>query len=401
MEDKGSVATIKFSPNLNILAIRRKDKSAIDFLNFKSNQPVYPEYSQAFKFKNTTRQECYWLDNQEILLVSEAGFEHYQVFPEKRALKLLKEFKLALNWLIWSKEIQVFIVSTGSYGSVLNPFVYAKSSFIKLPKFEVDLPLPLNISKYRYNTDASASTISSNSSNTQSIKYYLNESDVVIGRIYNEFYVMIIRQMSSSLATTDQDQTTRKQTMNNSQQQTQSRYLNGYSEIAMYKLLTDSPAKKTNILKINLAGRFTLNLIDELIIVHHRQSFSSMIFDIKISSTGEFDGYVTCNVPIINRASIQSTDIPMAHVSLINNDEVTNNNNNSSNSNSTAAATLNITNEMYSINWIMFLPNVIIDAKLGCLFFMELNLNKSGNLKPFNEIENESLKLVEFLLNRR
>ena len=37
----------------------------------------------------------------------------------------------------------------------------------------------------------------------------------------------------------------------------------GYSEIAMYKLLTDSPAKKTNILKINLSGRFTLNIIDE------------------------------------------------------------------------------------------------------------------------------------------
>jgi hypothetical protein len=116
MEDKGNVATIKFSPNLSILAIRRKDKSTIDFLNFKNSQPVFPEYSQSFKSKNTTRQECYWLDNNEILLVSELGFEHYQIFPEKKALKLLKEFKLALNWLVWSREIQVFIVSTGPCG---------------------------------------------------------------------------------------------------------------------------------------------------------------------------------------------------------------------------------------------------------------------------------------------
>lgn len=87
----------------------------------------------------------------------------------------------------------------------------------------------------------------------------------------------------------------------------------GFSEIAMYKLLTDSPAKKTNILKINLSGRFTLNLIDELIIVHHRQSYSSMIFDIKMP--GEFDGYVTCNFPIIKKATIKPTEIPFAHVS--------------------------------------------------------------------------------------
>lgn len=77
----------------------------------------------------------------------------------------------------------------------------------------------------------------------------------------------------------------------------------GFSEIAMYKLFTDSPAKKTNILKIQLSGRFTLNIIDELIVVHHRNSYSSLIFDIKMP--GEFDGYTTCNYPVIKRACIQ------------------------------------------------------------------------------------------------
>ena len=268
MEDKGNVATIKFSPNLGVLAIRRKDKSAIDFLNFKNSQPVFPEYSQSYKSKNTTRQEFYWLDSNEILLVSELGFEHYQIFPEKRALKLLKEVKLSLNWLIWSREIQVFIVSTGSYGSVLNPFVYAKSSFIKLPKFEVDLPLPLNISKYRYSTDAS-------NSNPSAIKYYLNESDVVIGRVYNEFYVMIIRQMSMPNAE-NESKTPRKQSILNQQ----SRNLNGYSEIAMYKLLPllfidihcvykrTKYIKKLSQLKITSTIIFTQNKVTFIICYH-------------------------------------------------------------------------------------------------------------------------------------
>ena len=189
MEDKGNVATIKFSPNMGILAIRRKDKFVIDFLNFKNAQPVFPEYSQTFKAKTSKFQECYWLDNTEILLVSEQGFEHYQVFPDKRALKLVKFFSMPLNWLIWSREAQSFIVSTGVYGSVLNPFVNTKGGFLKLPKFEVDLPLPMNLVKYRYNADSSSSNVAAN-------RYYLNESDVVVGKIYNEFYVMIIRQMS-------------------------------------------------------------------------------------------------------------------------------------------------------------------------------------------------------------
>ena len=191
MEDKGNVATIKFSPNMSVLAIRRKDKCVIDFLNFKNSQPVFPEYSQTFKAKTSKFQECYWLDNSEILLVSEQGFEHYQLFPEKRALKLVKFFSMPLNWLIWSREAQSFIVSTGPYGSVLNPFVNTKSGFLKLPKFEVDLPLPLNLAKYRYSVDSNMTSPNAN-------RYYLNESDVVVGKIYNEFYVMIIRQMSQA-----------------------------------------------------------------------------------------------------------------------------------------------------------------------------------------------------------
>ncbi len=56
---------------------------------------------------------------------------------------------------------------------------------------------------------------------------------------------------------------------------------------------------------------------------------------------------------------------------------------------------------MYSMNWIMFLPNIIIDAKLGCFWYMELNLSENGDLKPFFEIESDYIRLVEFLLNRK
>lgn len=55
---------------------------------------------------------------------------------------------------------------------------------------------------------------------------------------------------------------------------------------------------------------------------------------------------------------------------------------------------------MYSMNWIMFLPNIIIDAKLGYFWFMELNL-REPDLRPFAEFGDDYLRLVEFLLNRK
>jgi hypothetical protein len=59
---------------------------------------------------------------------------------------------------------------------------------------------------------------------------------------------------------------------------------------------------------------------------------------------GEFDGYVTCNTPIISKASIHPTDIAMAHISSIG----------ATNKSSESQTSENaLINEMYSMNWIM------------------------------------------------
>ncbi len=84
--------------------------------------------------------------------------------------------------------------------------------------------------------DSSSSNSGSTASAAQT-RYYLNESDVVVGRIYNEFYVMIIRQMASGSQTLPSDD----------RQKTPKSY--GYSEIAMYKLLTDRYSKKKHKVK--------------------------------------------------------------------------------------------------------------------------------------------------------
>jgi len=50
--------------------------------------------------------------------------------------------------------------------------------------------------------------------------------------------------------------------------------------------------------------------------------------------------------------------------------------------------------DLYSINWVVFQPNVIIDARLGCLWFLQLKLDSIINLM------HDKIRLVEFFLQR-
>lgn len=50
--------------------------------------------------------------------------------------------------------------------------------------------------------------------------------------------------------------------------------------------------------------------------------------------------------------------------------------------------------ETDSLNWVVFPPNVIIDAKLGYIWFLQLKVGPIQNLMP------DKIRLVEFLLQR-
>jgi len=56
--------------------------------------------------------------------------------------------------------------------------------------------------------------------------------------------------------------------------------------------------------------------------------------------------------------------------------------------------TVDIECELYSSNWVVFHPNVIIDAKLGCVWNLELTLDPLRSLTP------DKVRLVEFFLQR-
>lgn len=47
-----------------------------------------------------------------------------------------------------------------------------------------------------------------------------------------------------------------------------------------------------------------------------------------------------------------------------------------------------------SPNWVLFQPNIVIDAKLGCMWYVNLNLN------VLSAVMTDRLRLVELLLQR-
>ena len=62
--------------------------------------------------------------------------------------------------------------------------------------------------------------------------------------------------------------------------------------------------QKTDVLFTNLSGRFAINIVDDLIIVHHQTSKSSLVFDINLCPS-EISGNVKYHVPIMSKCVIK------------------------------------------------------------------------------------------------
>ncbi|OTF73383.1 Mic1-like protein, partial [Euroglyphus maynei] len=135
--------------------------------------------------------------------------------------------------------------------------------------------------------------------------------------------------------------------------------------IKFFLIRKDLQPQKTDNLITNLTGRFAINIVDDLVIIHHQTTKTSMIFDINLSAEEIVDN-VKFHLPIISKCSIKPYKINNV-----------------------------IEYDLYSPNWVIFQPNIIIDAKYGCLWFLELNLEFIERM-----IKNVPI-LIDFLLLRR
>uniref|UniRef100_A0A2K6DFU0 Regulator of MON1-CCZ1 n=1 Tax=Macaca nemestrina TaxID=9545 RepID=A0A2K6DFU0_MACNE len=184
------------------------------------------------------------------------------VLPEKRSLKLLKSHNLNVNWYMYCPESAVILLSTTVLENVLQPFHFRAGTMSKLPKFEIELPAA-----------------------PKSTKPSLSERDIAMATVYGQLYVLFLRHHSRTSNSTG-------------------------AEVVLYHLPREGACKKMHILKLNRTGKFALNVVDNLVVVHHQDTETSVIFDIKLR--GEFDGSVTFHHPVLPARSIQPYQIPIA-----------------------------------------------------------------------------------------
>lgn len=147
---------------------------------------------------------------------------------------------------------------------------------------------------------------------------------------------------------------------------------NRYLEIWVY--LLDGPAfQKAHILKLGFSGRVAISIIDSMIIVHHQTLKVSLLFDTAMKGEPYSNKKsVTIHTPLVPGKSIKPFTIKMPSVSL-------------------KESSMNV--DLYSANWVIFQPDIIIDVKLGYLFNLSLAINKVSIC--------DKIKLVDFLMHRK
>lgn len=321
MDDKGEVKCIKFSIGNKILAVQRTPKS-VDFINF---MPDYPhlEFSQECKTKNATVLGFCWINWNEIVFITDQGIEYYQVLPEKRSVKLLKSQSINVNWYQYCPETAVLLLSTTVQGNVLQPFAFKNGAMSKMSKIEIELPVV-----------------------PKPAKLSLSERDVAVATIYGQLYVMYLKHHSRAANS---------------------------AEVVLYHLPREGSCKKSHVLKLNTTGKFALNVVDNLVVVHHQSSQTSILFDINLRDP---DLAVNVHQPVLPARSIHPYRNPLSGPAAV-------------------PTQPPVPCELYSSSWSVFQPDIIISASEGYLWYLQVKLPPAVNLLQ------DKGKLMEFLLRRR
>ncbi|XP_055846328.1 regulator of MON1-CCZ1 complex [Episyrphus balteatus] len=311
MNDRGTIRSIKFSPDNQVLAVQRRDNS-VEFICFQGDQPQLDNII-THQAKNAFIYGFVWVHSRECALISSTGVEIYTVIVEKRQVKLVKALAMGVKWFTWCSEGNIALVCS-SDSCTLTPIIIKQKTITKLNKLDLGNP-----------------------------NREIAEIKVTLSQVYGTLAVLILQSNQ-----------------------------NGLMEVEVHLLNGPGLApRKCHILRLGHSGRFAINIVDNLIVVHHQASSTSLLFDIALS--GEtYDG-ITYHAPVTPGRSIRPFALKIPGISL---DERT------------------MQCALYSTNWVLFQPNIVIDGKLGCMWYLYLKI------EPLCSLITDRVRLVEFLLQR-
>ena len=356
---RGPVSTIKFSGGTpRILSVQRR-KVSVEFINIFAEKSI--ECSLPLKPSNADIIGFYWIfKNEFVLLITTAGVELYHCNPYRMTFKLIKSYTLAILWAIFSPEELILLVN-GRSSNVIHPFIFKQGSqsnvIGRLPKFEVEI-------SSSNNSGTSPRDVKNSS---------LMERDVIITNLYGVHYVAVIRNVA---------------------------LLGQGAEVALYQLGFDQQTRLAHILSIDVPGRFTISVADNLVIVHHQAWKTSLLYDISLG--GEAVGQVKRHQTVLAPLAIAPTQLKIrqkgSKMRAISPSESLSTSPGSSNGSPSFSISSSIVKsivpELYSPKWVFFQPNIIVDAQYGVIWRLWLNLEAISNMMA------DKCILLKFLLTR-
>ncbi|CAJ0939299.1 unnamed protein product, partial [Mesorhabditis belari] len=309
IKDVGKIKIAKISPSGRVASVQRNE-NAVDFIVLESgDRENCIEFTQVVSSRSGLIRQVEWITSNQIVFITNNGLELYDVNEEKRNSKLVKTLNVASDWSTCYHPSRLLLLATGVNAATMQPFIIHHGQFTRLKPFAVDFGC-------------------SNS------KKKLLERDVTVSSIYGSIYVLALRYSTRDSSTSD---------------------------LLMYKLSADvnQPAKLTYTLVLGLTGMFGIHVIDNLVIVHHQLSRSSLIFDIGLD---------------LNNSAHQ----PFLTTSLV--------------ASSRLCSIAGQSPSLYTPSWVMFTPNVVIDPFMG--IFASLKVN------PEKAIIEDTVLRLRFLMNR-
>ncbi|XP_065314738.1 regulator of MON1-CCZ1 complex-like isoform X2 [Gordionus sp. m RMFG-2023] len=362
--DKGRVISLKLSADLDILAIQRS-KLSIEFINvygFNENNIILSdEYSQSKK-----RAEILgfiWLSSRYICYVTLSGCEIYHVICKEKIVKFIRTFNSErIYWYIYLASENLLLLCTGAKSNVLKLIFTKDGNFSKISKIEHF--------HYELITD---------------LCYKMEEKNFVLAKIYDFSYVLFIEHNRSSSQDQFFDPTTPR------------------PFISLHKiLLGNRRCPLTDILVLGafgLSGSMTINVVDNVIVVHNLTSKNSLIFDLnlytlksskRIYNVPDSDGspqsktiaispsadnfHINIHRPLLPEPI--SISLPIKCKSVENH------------------AFDKYESQLYTNYWNIFRPDIVIDTKFGFYWNLSFDLSKISDLLPDQET------ITRFLLNR-
>ena len=336
---RGPVSTIKFSPGSpRILSIQRR-KTSVEFVNIFSEQST----ERSLPLKNASNSDVlgfYWVfKNEYLVLVTTAAVELYQCNPYRMTFKMVRSFNINISWAIFSHEDLVLVVCSRGHSPSLHPFAFREGSssiITRLHKFDVELPP------------------------SRETRPVLMEREVMIMKLYGVIYVAVMR---------------------NSAQAGQG------AEVFLYQLMTETPAKLSHCLSIDMSGRFTLSVVDNLVVAHHQGMKTSLLFDISYDGEPQATTGARKHLPMLAPLSIAPTKMAARKRRSGGGGE-----------RSLTPQSLTpkeLVPELYSPKWVFFPPNIVVDAQHGVMWQLQLNLKAVSNMMT------DKCVLLQFLLMRK